>query len=791
MKFSEQWLREWADPKISTHELTEQLTMSGLEIESVTPVAGDFSHVVVGFVKNAQQHPDADRLRVCEVDIGQNEPLTIVCGGANVRTNLKVPVALVGAKIKDLVIKSAKLRGVPSQGMICSTSELGLTETSEGIMELPEDAPIGKDFREWLQLNDHIIDIHVTPNRGDCLSIAGVAREVGVLNNYALHPPKFNPVAPQIDDQFPVVVTDHKDCPRYVGRVIRGINPQAITPQWMVERLRRSGVRSIHPVVDVTNYVLFELGQPLHAFDLKKLNGKINVRLAKSNEKIKLLDEQEINVDAETLIIADDKNPLAIAGIMGGFDSAVTANTTDIFLESAFFNPLTIAGRARRYGLNTDSSYRFERGVDPHLQRQAIERVTQLLLEIAGGKPGPVIEVSSEKDLPKTKTILLRQDRIAKLLGTQIAAEKIERILKQLGMQVAQDQKNWQVTVPGYRFDLQLEEDLIEEIARIDGYQNIPMAQLKNSTQFLPQPEQNLPLHRIRKFFTDRSYHEAITYSFVAPKLQQLIDPEKSALKLENPISPELSLMRTSLWPGLLDAVIYNHNRQQDRVRLFETGLRFIADKNNIQQELMLAGVITGQPLTEQWSSAKKSLDFFDLKNDLENLFALTGFASEFSFQKAEHSALHPGQSAAVLYQNKIIGYCGALHPKLLQELDLIGPVYVFELQMHALNNAAMPKFKAISKFPAIRRDISFLIDQQYSADEIDRLIKKTAGELLVDLILFDVYQGKNIAENNRSLALGLIWQHPERTLVDDEINELMNKVVSTLKEKFAVTLRE
>lgn len=790
MKFSEQWLREWVNPKITAQQLADELTMAGLEIESVTPVAGEFSKVVIGHVKKAEQHPDADRLRICIVDVGEDEPLTIVCGGANVRSGLKVPVVMVGGKIKDLQIKAAKLRGVPSQGMICSTSELGLTETSEGIMELPADAPIGKDFREWMQLDDHIIDIHVTPNRGDCLSIAGIAREVGVLNNLSVNAPAITAVAPQIDDQFPIKITAADACPRYVGRVIKNINANAVTPEWMIEKLRRSGIRNIHPVVDVTNYVLLELGQPLHGFDLNKLHGQIEVRYANADEKITLLDGQELSLDTKTLVIADAKNALAVAGIMGGLDSGVTENTKDIFLESAFFNPLLIAGRARRYGLNTDSAYRFERGVDSQLQRQAIERATELLLQITGGQPGPVIEVVSEPHLPEVKNITLRLDRIERVLGVKIPAANIIRILQQLGMRVAEISGGFVVTPPSFRFDLELEADLIEEIIRIDGYQNVPMSRLENNLQFLPQSEKSVSLNRIRSFFVDRGYHEAITYSFIAPELQQLIDPQASQLVLENPISNDLSVMRSSLWPSLLTAVSYNQNRQQPRVRLFETGLRFVKVDGEILQQPMLAGVIAGNVFSEQWGAQTKPVDFFDLKNDLEKLFALTGLKN-FVFKKGEHAALHPGQCSEIFYEGKSIGFAGALHPKLSQQFDLTSSVFLFELQLASIAIAHLPQANAISKFPAIRRDISFLIAQDFSAQEIMDSVRNIAGDLLNEVNLFDVYQGKNIDPGLRSLALGLIWQDPARTLVDDEINQLMGKVVDELKQKFSIALRE
>ncbi len=792
MKFSEQWLREWVNPPLNTQQLTEQLTMAGLEIESVAPVAGEFSNVVIGLVKQATQHPDAERLRVCQVDIGKNEQLTIVCGAANVRADLKVPVALVGATLPNgLKIKSAKLRGIESQGMICSVAELALAETSTGIMELPEDAPIGEELRTWMHLDDTMIDMHVTPNRGDCLSIAGIAREIAVLNNCDFQSPPMHIVAATIQDQFPITVLDPVDCPRYLGRVIRNIDTKAKTPAWMIEKLRRSGLRNIHPIVDVTNYVLLELGQPLHAFDLSKIKESIVVRLARANEILVLLDGQEITLDDKTLVIADQQNPLALAGIMGGLTSAVSEQTTDIFLESAFFDPIMIAGRARRYGLNTDSAYRFERGVDPHLSSTAIERATQLIIEITGGQAGPINEMINKDNLPKPRSILLRESRLKRVLGLGVPKENIEQILSRLGMELKAEGDAWQVIPPSYRFDINLEEDLIEEVIRIYGYHKIPTKHLQAELHFIPQPEEEIPLDRLRQILIDRGYHEAITYSFVAPKAQQLIEPNLKPLALVNPISSDLSVMRTSLWPGLLDTVTYNQNRQQGRVRLFETGLRFIPDKNGLKQERVIAGVICGDLLPEQWATSRRPVDFFDLKGDLQTLFALSGFGEAFSFIKESHPALHPGQTSAILYAGQVVGYAGALHPALLQQLDLAGPVYLFEVLLQPLTQKVLPEFKAISKFPAIRRDISFVVKQTFTVKQILEVVFQSAGEWLNNLFLFDVYQGKGVEEGFRSLALGLLWQHPSRTLVDDEVNELMTKVITALKENFAITLRD
>jgi phenylalanyl-tRNA synthetase beta chain len=792
MKFSEKWLQEWVNYPLSTQQLAEQLTMAGLEVESVEPVAGDFTKVVVGQVLAVASHPNAEKLRVCQVNVGQANPLNIVCGAANVRANLKVPVALDGAVVQARAIKTSELRGVTSQGMICSVQELGLQETSEGILELPEDAPLGKDFREWLQLNDYAIDVHVTPNRGDCLSIAGIAREVAVLNNAALKISEA--VTNKIDskEQLEVTVLDQAACPSYLGRIIRGINPHAKTPLWMQERLRRSGLRAIHPVVDITNYVLLELGQPLHAFDLAKISEQIIVRHAKADEQLKLLNEQTVELDEQTLIIADKNQPLAMAGIMGGLDSGVTSTTTDIFLESAFFNPVVIAGRARRYGLTTDASYRYERGVDPALQQRAIERATELLIQIVGGKVTPITSVVNAKLLPNPQPILLRQARIEKLLGMTIPKLEIENILKHLGMQITAQQDNWLVTPPSYRFDIALEADLIEEIVRIKGYESVPQLQPQMQLAFLPESESAIVLSRIRNLLVDKGYHEAITYSFIAPKLQQLIEPDKQTVTLLNPISADLSVMRTSLWPGLLTAGLYNYNRQQTRIRLFETGLRFRLEQGDkLSQEPMLAGLAMGSRYPEQWDVKQQSLDFFDIKAELQALFALTGCSQEFVFQKGKHSALHPGQCSEILRQGNLIGYLGALHPAILQTLDIREPIYVFEVKLNALMQAKLAQFNPISKFPAIRRDISFWIEASIPFQAILDCIRVCANDLLNDVWLFDVYQDKQKDKAKRSLAIGLLLQHPERTLVDEEVNRLMEKIITTLSNQFSISLRE
>jgi len=791
MKFSEQWLRELVQPQIGTQELADQLSLSGLEVDDIESVAGEFSGVVVGEILTAEQHPNADKLQVCQVNDGE-QTVQVVCGAPNARAGLKTAFARVGAVLPgDFKIKKAKLRQVESFGMLCAEDELGLSEDHGGIMELSEDAPVGQDIREFLNLNDKIIDVDLTPNRGDCLSIAGMAREVGVLNKTAVAQIEAAPVAPQNDDRFGVELVDGHACPRYLGRVIRNINPGVATPQWMQEKLRRSGVRSIDPVVDVTNYVLLELGQPMHAFDLSKLEGGIRVRLAEQGEKLVLLDGQDIELNADTLVIADAKGPVAMAGIMGGEPTSVTESTRDIFLESAFFAPLAIAGRARSYGLHTDSSHRFERGVDWQLQRKAIERATALLLDIVGGEPGPVVEAVSEADLPEVQQVHLRRSKLAAVLALEIPDTEVEEILNRLGMLLVEVDDGWQVTVPSYRFDLTIEVDLVEEIARVYGYNNLPVHTPTAQLPIPPIAEARLTLQQLRRHLVARGYQEAITYSFIEAELQKAFDDQHQALALANPISAEMAVMRTTLWPGLAKALQYNQHRQQSRVRLFETGQRFVPKAEGLVQENVIAGLIAGNRDAEGWTAGKDKLDFFDAKGDLESLLALGGCAAEFSFVAGRHVALHPGQTARIERKGETAGFIGALHPSLLKKLDLNGPIYLFEVTLDAVTGGRLPRFASLSKFPESRRDLALVVDQTTAFADIRNTAAETAGEFIKQVTLFDVYQGQGIEPGRKSLALGLTWQHPSRTLNEEEINSAVSAVVSALRDRCGATLRE
>lgn len=792
MKLSEQWLRQAVNPDLSTAELVEQITMAGLEVDAVEPVAPAFSGVLVAEIVAIAPHPDADKLRVCQVDDGSGEPVQVVCGAANAAAGLKVPLATVGAVLPgDFKIKQAKLRGVPSHGMLCAEQELGLAEKSDGLMVLPEDAPVGADIRDYLELNDQCIEIDLTPNRADCLSVRGVAREVGVLNQLPVNQQAIAAVAPTSKQKLSVKVEAVSDCPRYTGRVISGVDVSRPTPLWMRERLRRSGVRSIDIIVDITNYVLLELGQPMHAFDLAKVQGGIVVRHATDGEELRLLDGQSYTLTKDTLVIADQKKALAMAGIMGGEASAVSAETRDIFLESAYFTPVKLAGRARHYGLHTDSSHRFERGVDFQLPAQALERATALVVALSGGEPGPVVEKTSDKSLPSVSAIRLRRQRIEQVLGLAMDDSQVEDILYRLGMGVAADSEGWRVTPPSWRFDIALEVDLLEELARCYGYNRLPVRPIQADLQLKPATESRLDTAALKRQLLARDYQEAISYSFIDPKWQQLLFPEQPAVVLKNPIASDMASMRTSLWPGLLKTLVYNSKRQQERIRLFETGLTFIPQAEGLpQQEAMLAGLISGRRQPENWTEQAEMVDFFDAKGDLESLLALTGNAAAFSFSAGGSALLHPGQSATIRLNGEIVGEIGAIHPEVQEKLDLSRPCYLFQLKLAVLQARNLPEFTELSKFPEVRRDLAILIDREIAAEDVLQRVRQEAGSYLTNLRLFDIYEGKGIDPKRKSLAMGLTFQHPSRTLNEEEISLVIESVVADLSQTFAATLR-
>ena len=789
MKISEQWLRAWVNPALDSDALAHQLTMAGLEVDDSSPIAVPFTGVVVGEVLTVEQHPDADRLRVTTVNIGADAPLQIVCGAPNVAVGLRVPVATVGAVLpNDFKIKKGKLRGVESHGMLCGASEIDLEDSVDGLLILPSDAPIGMDIRDYLKLDDRIIELGITPNRGDCLSVRGLAREIGVMNQLPVNAPVIEPVAATIDDTRQVsLLTD--GCPRYAGRVIRGINPQAQTPEWMRQALERSGTRVHSLLVDITNYVLLELGQPMHAFDLAKLHGNISVRIS-NGETLKLLNEQEVTLDQDTLVICDEQGVVAMAGIMGGLASSVTDSTTDIFLESAFFDQLAIAGRARRYGLHTDASQRFERGVDFELPIQAMERATALILQLAGGAAGAISLSERAAALPKRCAITLTLAKTRQLLGFEVAAEFVVDTLTRLGCVVGGDADSWQVTPPSYRFDLNIAEDLIEEVARIHGYDNIPFALPTIDFSLTPQADR-LSLQALRQTLVTLGYQEAISFSFSDEKLEKQLNPAVQPLMLANPISSELAAMRTTLLSSLIPSVQYNLNRQQSRIRLFETGLRFIpatdGNVSNLQQIPTLAWVATGSHLPEQWHAKEKPMDFFDLKAEIEAVLAVGRVSA--SYQKSDKVWLHPGQSADVVVNGQPIGYFGRLHPSLERELDL-GMTFVAELDSDALMLPYVSNFTQLSRFPHVRRDIAILIGDTIGVDRIQATIHQVAGSLLKQSWLFDVYAGQGIEMGKRSLAFALLWQHPDRTLEDAEIKDGMQRVVDALAQTYDATLR-
>lgn len=792
MKFSEQWLRSWVNPQVSREELVARLSMVGLEVDAVTPVAGSFSGVVVGEVLETVQHPDADKLRVCQVSNG-SETFQVVCGAPNVRPGLKIPFAMIGAQLPgDFKIKKAKLRGVESNGMLCSETELQVGSDDSGLMELANDAPVGTDFREYLGLDDVSIEIGLTPNRGDCLSIAGLAREVGAIYGAAVSPVEIAAAPISHDESRTVEVLAPAACPRYLGRVIRGVDLSQPTPLWMVERLRRSDIRSIDAVVDVTNYVMLELGQPLHAFDLAEIKGGIRVRMAEEGEKLVLLDGQEVALRADTLVIADHQRALAIAGVMGGEHSGVSAATQSIFLESAFFDTIALAGRARSYGLHTDASHRYERGVDSQLARRAMERATGLLLGIVGGEAGPIVEAVSESDLPKIAPVTLRAERATQMLGLEMDGAEVVRLLTSLGLEVAEDANgHWQVSVPSHRFDISLEVDLIEELGRLYGYDRLPVRypQARLAPEAKPEARAELPL--LRRLLVARGYQEAITYSFIDPKLFELFSPGLKPLQLANPISADMAAMRASLWPGLIKALQYNLNRQQSRVRLFEAGLRFVGQLPELAQESMLAGVVAGSREPEGWTNSREAVDFFDVKADVEALLAYAGNARAYRFVAGEHPALHPGQAARIEREGQLVGFVGSLHPELASSLGIDQPVYMFELKLSEIVEGRMPSFEELSRFPEVRRDLAVLVGREAAAQDILSCIRDAAGENLTDLKLFDVYQGKGIDPLSKSMAVGLTWQHPSRTLNDDEVNGTMQKILASLEERFNATLRK
>ena len=793
MKLSVDWLKEFVKLTDDADSIARRLGSGGVEVASVTPAIPAFEKVLVGQVMSFEKHPSADKLNVCQVDGGQGKILQIVCGAPNVRAGMKAPVILPGGKLPDgTEIRQTALRGVDSSGMLCSAKELGLMEEASGLFVLPDDAPVGKELREYLGGGDEIIEIEITPNRGDALSILGVARELSALYAKPLEKSDVAPVKAVIKDAFPVVIEADKACPVFACRIIKGLRHDAVTPLWMRERLRRAGLKPIHPAVDVTQYVMLELGQPMHAYDLKRLDGGITVRMAKPGEKAKLLNGQSYDLQADLLVIADKSRVQGLGGIMGGGESNVTAGTTEVLLEAAFFTPAAISGRPRRLELLTDAAYRFERGVDPEGQARAIERATQLILEIAGGQPGPTTVVTAEQTRLKTQAIKLRKARLALLLGIEVPDAEVGAILTRLGFEVSTDKSGWSAVPPSHRFDIEIEEDLIEEVGRIYGYDKIPAAQYPSRQGMDRLPEARVDLRRLRQVMVERGYQEAVTYSFVDPALQTRVygQPE-AALPLANPITADMTEMRLGLWPGLLKVLQYNLNRQQERVRIFETGLRFILQADEIQQENVMAGLISGPEFPLQWGLPDRVADFADLKGDIEALLRPAGALGRLQAESRPHPALHPGQSARLNVGGQELGWMGALHPGVLKALDLTQGTLVFEIRLGMLSEGKIPAFEPISRFPSVRRDLAVVVGEEVSAAEILGAAREGAGQLLREARIFDIYRGAGIDSGRKSVALGLILQDSSRTLTDEDADGAMQRVADRLARGLGATIRD
>ncbi len=787
MKLSYQWLREWVAHVLTPRQLAERLTLGGLEVSAITPVAPALEGVVVGKIRSVEPHPHGPPLSVCDVEAGRGDAVRVVCGAANVAAGQKAALALPGAVLANgRRVETAEIHGVPSAGMLCSAAELGLEADSAGLLLLDPSARVGAPLADALRLDDVALEFDLTPNRGDCLSVAGIAREIAVLTGVPLRVPDVRKATVKTRRRVEVRILAKAACPRYVGRVVQGLNPQAQTPLWLRERLRRAGMRSLHPVVDVTNYVMLELGQPMHAFDLNRLRGGIKVRTAGADDTLTLLDGRTLTAPAGSLLIVDDRGAIALAGIMGGEETAVGPQTEAVFLESAYFDPFVIGRCARSLGVQTESSQRFERGVDPDLQRRALERATALLVQIAGGAPGPVTTAGTR---PAARApIVLRAARLRRVLGAGISPRQVEKVLKSLGMKVQRQKQGWRVVPPPYRFDINLEVDLIEEVARVTGYDAVPLTLPAMPAAAPPISEARLDPARVRSLLIDRDYQEVITYSFVDPEIQRLLDPTARPQALGNPISADMAVMRTTLWTGLVQAVRYNRNRQQQRIRIFEVGCRFLSQPM-AREEPMLAGAVGGLAAPEQWGLERRDVDFYDAKGDVEALLALAGRAERARFVPAVHPALHPGQSAAIHLGGERIGWLGTLHPALQTRLDT-GTLVLFELTLAALLERPVPVFGEVSRFPAVRRDLAIVVAETTEAQAVIDTIKNVAGNLLANLQLFDVYRGEGIDSGRKSLALGLTFQDSSRTLREAEVDALEAQVIAALKTNVGAELR-
>jgi phenylalanyl-tRNA synthetase beta chain len=799
MKFPESWLRTLVDPKLTAKELATTLTMAGIEVESLEPVAPPFTKVVVAQVLEVGKHPNADKLTLCKVDAGQGSPLSIVCGAPNVKAGMKVPCALIGAELAgDLKIKQAKVRGVESNGMLCSARELGLSDDHSGILALPDDARIGEDFRKYARLDDHLFTLKLTPNRGDCLSLLGIGREVSHLTGAALCEPEHSPVANTIADVRPIRLGNPEGCPRYCGRVIRGVNARAATPAWMVERLERAGLRSISAIVDVTNYVMLEAGQPLHAFDDAKLQGAVIVRWAKPGEKLVLLNGKEHVLEPDILMIADERKALALGGIMGGLQSEISLDTTDVFLEAAFFNPGAIAGRPRRLNMTSDASYRFERGVDPEGTVRGMERATALILEICGGAAGPIGEARDPAHFPVRKPVTLRAVRAAKILGVRLGRDDIARILGQLELAFERHADGFSVTPPSYRFDIEIEEDLIEEVARVHGYDNIPTRPPTAVTEMPAQPEEHRTLWQLKHLLCDREYFEVINYSFVDAAWEADFADNRDPIRLENPIAEQMGVMRSSLIGGLVATLRHNLARKVERVRVFESGRAFLRTSaapderrpdravKGFVQPRRIAGLAYGLALAEQWGERARRVDFFDVKGDVETLIA----PLQAEFVKAAHPALHPGRTARIDLDGRAAGWVGEIHPRLQQRYELPAPATVFELDLQPLLEVALPQYQEVSRFPAVVRDLAVVVDETAPARALLAALLADGPPVVRDVQLFDLYRGPGVENGRKSLAFRVVMQDTARTLTDAEADAAMARLTEILASRYGAKLR-
>ncbi len=790
MKFSESWLRTFVDPAVSGDELSHLLTMAGLEVEEEESVAPAFDKVVVACVLEVSKHPDADRLNVCRVDIGRGAPLQIVCGAPNVVPGLKVPCALPGATLPgNFTIKVAKVRGVESSGMLCSAKELGVSDDASGLLVLPADATIGVDLRSYLDLDDRLLTLKLTPNRADCLSLSGIAREVAALTRTPARFPEVLDAPVSIAARREIVLDAPAACPLYCGRVISAVDGRAATPDWMKRRLERSGLRSISALVDITNYVMLELGQPLHAFDNSKLEGAVHARLARAGEKIELLNEQVLELQDDVLLIADDERPVAMAGIMGGADSGITLETREMFVEAAFFAPTAIAGRARRYGFVSDASHRFERGVDFGGTRRALERATQLILDICGGQAGPVCEAAAT--LPQRQPVRLRPARVTKVLGVSFSTEEITAIFSRLDLTFRRDGEDFIVTPPSYRFDIEIEEDLIEEIVRLHGYDSIPARAPRARAAMLPQSESARPVSRVRQILANRGFQEVVNYAFVEEAWESDFAGSREPIRLANPIASQMSVMRSTLIGGLIANVVTNLKRKQNRVRVFETGRCFFRDPAGtpvagFRQPWKIAGLAYGSATPEQWGSAPRNADFYDIKGEVELLLAPLAAR----FEKCDHPALHPGRSARVIVAGQAIGFVGEVHPQWLQEYGLpLAPV-VFELDLAALTAAKLPQYAEVSRQPPAIRDLAIVVGNELQLQQLIDGLAANRPAIIQDIRLFDVYTGKGVAPGKKSLAFRIVMQDTQRTLQDAEVDAAMQQLVAYLEQAFAAQLR-